>query len=42
MVELPVETPDKQWMFVPALVLLGGIMLIQRRRREDTPATAAG
>ena len=39
-VELPVETPDKQWMFIPALILLGGIVALQRRRREDTPAAA--
>jgi TRAP-type uncharacterized transport system fused permease subunit len=41
-VELPVETPDKQWMFIPALILLGGIVALQlRRRREDEPAAAA-
>ena len=39
-VELPADQPDKQWMFIPALVLLGGIMLIQFRRRADSPVTA--
>ncbi|MGH8736683.1 MAG: DUF3394 domain-containing protein [Burkholderiales bacterium] len=24
--------PAKEWLFVPALVLLGGILLLQRRR----------
>jgi hypothetical protein len=40
-IELPAERPDKEWMFVPALLLLGGVMLLQRRRlRTETPTTA--
>jgi hypothetical protein len=40
-IELPAQRPDKEWMFVPALLLLGGVMLLQRRRlRTETPATA--
>ncbi|MBU0725391.1 MAG: TRAP transporter permease [Alphaproteobacteria bacterium] len=35
LVEMPAEQPDKQWMFIPALILLGGIVFLQRRRRED-------
>ncbi|KZD09993.1 TRAP transporter permease [Oceanibaculum pacificum] len=42
LVEMPAEQPDKQWMFIPALLLLAGIVLLQRRRREQPgrPATA--
>ncbi|HSB98794.1 MAG TPA: TRAP transporter fused permease subunit, partial [Burkholderiaceae bacterium] len=31
-VELPAERPAKEWMFIPALVLLGVVVLRQRRR----------
>ncbi|MEK9754190.1 MAG: TRAP transporter permease [Rhodospirillaceae bacterium] len=29
------DVPDKQWMYIPAFVLLGLIILLQRRRRAD-------
>jgi len=32
-VEVPTERPDKEWMFIPALVLLGLIIMLQRSRR---------
>ncbi len=31
-VELPAPRPVKEWMYLPALVLLGGVVLLQRRR----------
>ena len=31
-VGVPVERPAKQWFYVPALLLLGFILLLQRRR----------
>jgi TRAP-type uncharacterized transport system fused permease subunit len=31
-VEVPVERPDKEWMFLPAALLLGLIVFLQRRR----------
>jgi TRAP transporter 4TM/12TM fusion protein len=41
-VELPVERPDKEWMFIPALVLLALIIVLQRARlRAQRPAGAA-
>jgi hypothetical protein len=40
-IELPADRPAKEWMFIPALVLLAGVVLLQRRRLRDTPATAA-
>jgi len=40
-VELPVERPAKEWMFIPALALLGLIVLLQRgRARRQVPAAA--
>ncbi len=40
-VELPVERPAKEWMFIPALVLLGLIVLLQRGRAgRKVPAAA--
>jgi len=30
---LPAERPSKHWMFIPALLLLGIVVLLQRRRR---------
>ena len=41
-VELPVERPDKEWMFIPALVLLALIIVLQRARlRAQRPAGGA-
>ncbi len=42
-VGVPVERPAKQWFYIPALLLLGLIVMLQRRRRRDLvaePATA--
>jgi len=40
-VELPVERPAKEWMFIPALVLLGLIVMLQRGRAgRRVPAAA--
>jgi TRAP transporter 4TM/12TM fusion protein len=37
----PVPAPSKYWMFIPALLLLGGIVMLQRRRNgARAPATA--
>ncbi len=38
-VEVPTERPSQEWMFLPALVLLGWVVRRQRRRR-DAPAVA--
>jgi hypothetical protein len=42
-VELPVERPAKEWMFVPALLLLALIIVLQRLRlkRQSRAAGAA-
>ncbi|MCB1914170.1 MAG: TRAP transporter permease [Rhodocyclaceae bacterium] len=32
-VEVPADRPAKEWLFVPALLLLGGVIVRQRRRR---------
>ncbi len=41
-IEVPAERPDKEWIFLPALVLLGLIIALQRARREKVaPAPAA-
>ncbi len=37
-IEVPAERPAKEWMFVPALLLLGIVILLQRRRRGDVAA----
>ena len=40
-IEVPAERPDKEWMFVPALLLLGLVIAVQRARREKVaPARA--
>ncbi len=41
-IELPAERPAKEWMFVPALLLLGGVIALQRARlaRQPPPARA--
>jgi hypothetical protein len=31
-IEVPAERPAKEWMFIPALVLLAGVVALQRRR----------
>ncbi|MEO5734893.1 MAG: DUF3394 domain-containing protein, partial [Rubrivivax sp.] len=45
-IEVPAERPDKEWVFIPALVLLALIVLLQRTRlrREPKlqPAAAVG
>ena len=33
-IEVPADRPAKEWMFVPALALLGVVVALQRRRRE--------
>ncbi|WP_120495805.1 TRAP transporter permease [Kiloniella sp. EL199] len=40
-VGVPVERPAKQWFYIPALLLLGFIVLLQRRRRNPLAETAA-
>ena len=40
-IELPADRPAKEWVFIPALVLLAGVMLLQRRRLRDTPPSTA-
>ncbi len=40
-IEVPAARPDKEWLFLPALVLLVIVMLVQRRRAITTPAAAA-
>jgi len=34
----PVEVPTKYWMFIPALLLLAGVVMMQRRRTQNAPA----
>ena len=43
-IELPADRPDKEWMFIPALALLGVVVLTQRggMRVEPKVALAAG
>ena len=36
----PLPQPSKYWMFLPAFLVLGGIVLMQRRRIAHAPATA--
>ena len=31
--QIPVDQPPKQWMYLPALMLLGMVVFMQRRRR---------
>jgi TRAP transporter 4TM/12TM fusion protein len=38
--ELPTERPPKEWMFIPALLLLAGVVLVQRRRVANEEAVA--
>ncbi len=37
-IEVPAERPAKEWMFVPALLLLGVVVLLQRRRSRGAVA----
>jgi MYXO-CTERM domain-containing protein len=39
-IETPVSRPAQEWMFIPALLVLGAIVLLQRRR-SDTAAVPA-
>jgi hypothetical protein len=36
----PAERPSRFWLYVPALVLLAGIVALQRRRQQLQPAVA--
>ena len=40
-VEVETDRPAKQWFYLPALIALGLIIMLQRRRREKTPAIVA-
>jgi TRAP transporter 4TM/12TM fusion protein len=40
-IEMPAERPDKEWMFLPALALLGFIVFLQRLRLRKNPVTPA-
>jgi hypothetical protein len=35
------DRPDKQWFYIPALVLLGGVFMVQRGRRNRAAAVTA-
>jgi hypothetical protein len=38
-IEMPADRPDKEWMFVPAIALLGLIVMMQRARIRREPGT---
>ncbi len=38
--EVPTDRPSKEWLFIPALLLLGFIVMLQRARRVPEPAKA--
>ncbi len=40
-IEVPAPRPDKEWMFAPALLLLGLIVFLQRRRAAGAGAAGA-
>ena len=40
-VEVESDRPAKQWFYLPALIALGLIIMLQRGRREKTPSIAA-
>ena len=40
-IELPLQQPEKYWMYLPALLLLGGVVLLQKRRRKAHQAQGA-
>ncbi len=37
--EVPTDRPDKEWLFIPAILLLAGIIAIQRRRLQVAKAS---
>jgi hypothetical protein len=37
--EVPTDRPDKEWIFIPAILLLAGIIAIQRRRLQVEKAS---
>jgi len=39
-IETLAARPAKEWLFIPALIVLGGIVLLQRRRAATTSAPA--
>ena len=39
-IEIPTDRPAKEWMFIPALALLGVVVMIQRRRRGAQPGAS--
>jgi hypothetical protein len=41
-VGMPVERPAKEWFYIPALLLLGFIIMRQRRRRGDVKTDSSG
>ncbi len=40
-IEVPAERPAKEWMFIPALALLGVVVMLQRRRLGSAPLKPA-
>ena len=40
-IETEAQRPAKEWLFVPALVVLGAVVLLQRRRARSRTATVA-
>jgi len=34
-IRAPVDQPAREWIYIPALLLLGGIMVVQWRRPGD-------
>jgi MYXO-CTERM domain-containing protein len=39
-IETAVTRPAQEWLFVPALLVLGAVVLLQRRRPDATPVPA--
>ena len=39
-IETLAARPAKEWLFIPALIVLGGIVLLQRRRAATVPEPA--
>ena len=40
-IEMPADRPVKEWMFIPALLLLAGVVLLQRLRLRAAPVRPA-
>jgi hypothetical protein len=40
-IQVPAETPAKEWVFIPALALLGVIIWLQRGRLQRRQTAAA-